>query len=281
MKGAGTPGTEISAEQLERMQEGVDDLNEQFIQAVLDGPRKPKESAVLELVRGRRRLDRPQGEADGADRPRRELRPDALPRRRPGERPGDVGQRHERHGADRRRQARRNRRHQHPPAIGGRRFKRFNGRGRRRGRSAGGHRCRFPTKGATSRKPGKGLTWVRPTRRRGPGAIGAQGRLVKELKAACPKARQRLHPRPGRSRRDVAQAKDAFLGFQAAQIRARDEELTKLKAATPESKGEGADKKKSGVGALASPAAEQQRGGAGASPTATPRPSSRASSPPR
>ncbi len=46
MKGAGTPGTAISAEQLARMQEGVDDLNQQFYDAVLAGPRKPKAATV-------------------------------------------------------------------------------------------------------------------------------------------------------------------------------------------------------------------------------------------
>jgi capsid assembly protease len=46
MKGAGTPGTEISPEQLARMQEGVDDLNQQFYSGVISGPRKPKPAAV-------------------------------------------------------------------------------------------------------------------------------------------------------------------------------------------------------------------------------------------
>jgi ClpP class serine protease len=46
MKGAGTPGTQISPEQLERMEESVNDLNQHFYQAVLDGPRKPNAAAV-------------------------------------------------------------------------------------------------------------------------------------------------------------------------------------------------------------------------------------------
>jgi ClpP class serine protease len=46
MKGAGEEGVAISEPQLARMQENVDDFNQQFYEAVVAGPRKPKRDAV-------------------------------------------------------------------------------------------------------------------------------------------------------------------------------------------------------------------------------------------
>jgi signal peptide peptidase SppA len=45
-KGAGVPGTELTPAQIERMQEGIDDLNAQFYDAVTRGPRKPDATKV-------------------------------------------------------------------------------------------------------------------------------------------------------------------------------------------------------------------------------------------
>lgn len=54
-----------------------------------------------------------------------------------------------------------------------------------------------------------------------------------ELKASCPGAPSDFLVEQAEKGATVAQAKDAFLGWQAAQIRARDAELTKLQAAKP------------------------------------------------
>jgi len=95
-----------------------------------------------------------------------------------------------------------------------------------------------------------------------------------ELKAACPGAPSDFLVEQAEKNATLAQAKDAYLAFQNAQIRARDEELAKLRAEQkPAGQPKSEDKsdakaeddkpaKKPGVKPLESKAAEQAAGGA-------------------
>lgn len=261
MKGAGTPGTEITPEQLERMQEGVDDLNEQFIQAVLDGPRKPKQKDVEAWFTDAGVWIAARSKSMGLI-DRVESLDDMLARvisdtggRRPAPRRSGAaieGQPTESHDAG--------------------------------GTSAGGN----TTTAEASAEAGGSEAVSNPGTDREKGAdMSQQGQTagtttaaaeqpkpatMAELKAACPGASSDFLVAQAEASATVAQAKDAFLHFQAAQIRSRDEELAKLKnsaaatasaPATAEKKEEPAPKKP-GVAAVESRAAEQQKGGTGA-----------------
>jgi signal peptide peptidase SppA len=84
-----------------------------------------------------------------------------------------------------------------------------------------------------------------------------------EFKAACPGASSDFLVECSEKGMTVPQAKDAFIGWQAAQIRTRDEELTKAKQSTTAAPAAGATQpKKPGVPALASEAAERSTAGA-------------------
>lgn len=97
---------------------------------------------------------------------------------------------------------------------------------------------------------------------------------MKELKAACTGAPDGFLVEQAEAGATVAQAKDAFVGFQAAQIRSRDEEIEKLKAgagktvdataaadAPKQDEQQPAAKKAGGVKPLEGKAAEQQQAG--------------------
>jgi signal peptide peptidase SppA len=89
-----------------------------------------------------------------------------------------------------------------------------------------------------------------------------------ELKASCPGAPSDFLVEQAEKGATVAQAKDAFLGWQAAQIRARDAELTKLQAAKPPEQqaadpAPAAAKKAPGVPALESKGPKNDAGSGG------------------
>lgn len=210
MKGAGTPGTEITAEQLARMQEAVDDLNAQFIQAVENGPRKPPPAAVegwfldagvwiaakakaSGLIDRVESLDdtlaRVTSDVTGKPAPLAGRRPDAVPDNESDPGGAAVGSVSNSAG---------------PPA--------------RKDEKMDGNN----TAGAVTQPPAVPVT--PPTEPAKPAAA-----TLAELRAGCPGASSDFILAHAEKGATLAEAKDAFIQFQAAQIRARDEDLAKAK----------------------------------------------------
>lgn len=114
--------------------------------------------------------------------------------------------------------------------------------------------------------PGKGADMGQTDTQTAAPAEQPKAATVKELKAACEGAPDSFILAQAEAGATVQQAKDAFIGFQAGQIRSRDEELGKLKAATTttaaattEKKDDAGEKKpKAGVKPIEGKAAEQQ-----------------------
>jgi signal peptide peptidase SppA len=305
MKGAGTPGTAISAEQLARMQEGVDDLNQQFYDAVLAGPRKPKAAAVegwfadagvwvaakakqMGLIDRVESFDdmlaRVSGEAKNAAR-------DTTPSttNKPSDDGTNTGRRSETAagaaaGGD-------DALHSISMTAGGQTISicassaaaaltLFNGLNQNNqdnqtgGTSAGESKAEdvagaSPTAGSEAEAPlsqeadmsqqQQGAT--APATAATPPASApatseqtvANPASMAELKAACPGASSDFLVLQAESGATIAQATVAFIGWQSAQITARDEQIVKLQAATPAVTEQA---KKPGVPAIASAAAE-------------------------
>lgn len=239
MKGAGTPGVAISDEQLARMQEGVDDLNQQFYQAVLDGPRKPKAKSVegwfadagvwiADKSRTMGLIDRVESLDEMLARVSAEANGRGGAKSDAGKRPEDTVPSSEA-----------------SPSI-----------------AANDQQHTEQETGATA--PDQPMSEATK-----PAADQPKAATPAELKAACPGANSDFLFAQAEKGATVQQAKDAYLEFQNAQIRARDEEITKLKAAKPaekpaEQQQDAPAAKKPGVKPVEQRAAEQKGKGGGA-----------------